>query len=127
MSTAQRGHERALPRQTNTSPEEDVPSGLKIEDVAVGSGEIAERGKIVSIRWRGTLNRGDEFGAGEESFRVGKRDVIAGLETGVVGMRVGGVRRIRISPHLAYRDKGVPGIPAGAVLNFEIELLSVTA
>ena len=102
-----------------------MPSGLKVEDVAVGSGAIAERGSTVSIRWRGILNRGDEFGAGDVSFRVGERRVVAGLEVGVVGMRVGGLRRLRVSPHLGYRDQAVPGVPANAVLTFEVELLAV--
>jgi FKBP-type peptidyl-prolyl cis-trans isomerase FkpA len=100
-----------------------VPSGLKVEDVAIGLGPAVGRGSTVSIRWRGTLNRGDEFGAGEVSFRIGERRVIAGLEAGVVGMRVGGVRRLRVSPHLGYRDQAVPDVPANAVLNFDVELL----
>ena len=40
-------------------------------------------------------------------------------------MRVGGVRRLRASPHLGYRDQAVPGVPADAVLNFEVKLLGV--
>jgi FKBP-type peptidyl-prolyl cis-trans isomerase len=52
--------------------------------------------------------------------------VIAGLEYGVEGMRAGGKRRIRVGPHLAYRDGGVPDtIPANAVLEFRVALLSV--
>jgi FKBP-type peptidyl-prolyl cis-trans isomerase len=101
-----------------------VPSGLKVEDVSIGTGTTAERGSLISIRWRGTLNRGDEFGAGEVSFRIGQRQVIAGLEQGVVGMQVGGIRRLRVSPHLGYRDQHVPGVPANAVLSFEVELLA---
>jgi FKBP-type peptidyl-prolyl cis-trans isomerase len=104
-----------------------VPSGLKVEDVTAGSGAAAERGSTVSVRWRGTLNRGDPFGSGEVTFRIGERQVVAGLEMGVVGMRVGGTRRLRVSPHLAYRDQAVPGVPANAVLNFEVELLAVDA
>ena len=49
------------------------------------------------------------------SFRIGEREVIAGLEYGVEGMRVGGRRRIRVPPHLGYREAGVPGkIPSNA-------------
>lgn len=102
-----------------------MPHGLKVEEVSLGAGAIAERGSTVLIRWRGTLNRGDQFGAGQISFRLGGRRVIAGLERGVEGMRVGGVRRLRVSPHLGYRDQAVPGIPANAVLTFEVELLDV--
>jgi FKBP-type peptidyl-prolyl cis-trans isomerase len=98
---------------------------LKVAEVIVGTGAAAVHGSTVSIRWRGTLNRGDEFGSGELSFRVGERRVVAGLEMGVVGMRVGGTRRLRVGPHLGYRDRAVPGVPADAVLIFEIELLEV--
>ncbi|MBZ5500508.1 MAG: FKBP-type peptidyl-prolyl cis-trans isomerase [Acidobacteriia bacterium] len=48
---------------------------------------------------------------------MGKREVIAGLEYGIEGMRVGGVRKISVSPHLAYRDTGVADkIPGNAKL-----------
>lgn len=100
-------------------------SGLKIEEVTVGDGALAEPGATVAIEWRGWLNRGDEFGSGSESFRIGQRRVIAGLERGVIGMRVGGARRLRVSPHLGYRDRAVPGVPADADLNFEVKLLDV--
>jgi peptidylprolyl isomerase len=59
------------------------------------------------------------------SFRIGERKVIAGLEKGIIGMKVGGKRRLVISPHLGYREKDVPGIPPNAVLIFEVELLEV--
>jgi FKBP-type peptidyl-prolyl cis-trans isomerase FkpA len=102
-----------------------VPSGLRIEDVAIGSGVVAESGATVNIEWRGWLNRGDAFGSGSASFRIGQRRLIAGLERGVVGMRVGGVRKLKVSPHLGYRDQAVAGVPANAVLNFEIKLLGI--
>jgi FK506-binding nuclear protein len=98
-------------------------SGIEAEDIVVGTGPEAGGGQVVSVRWWGTLNRGDEFGRGEVTFRVGGRDVVAGLSRGVVGMRAGGVRRLRISPHLGYGGRAVPGVPANAVLVFEVELL----
>ena len=100
-----------------------MASGIEIEEVAVGNGAVVERGQLVSVRWRGTLNRGDPFGSGEVSFRAGGREVVAGLSRGVIGMRVGGMRRLRVSPHLGYRERAVPGVPANAVLVFEVELL----
>lgn len=102
-----------------------APSGLKIQEVIVGAGPVAEPGANVTIEWRGWLNRGDGFGSGTESFRIGQRRLIAGLERGVIGMRVGGVRKLRVSPHLGYRDQVIAGVPANAVLNFEVKLLSV--
>lgn len=102
-----------------------MPNGIKIEDVVVGSGPVVTRGQIVSTRWTGTLNRGDQFGAGEVSFRAGGRTVVAGLSRGVIGMSVGGKRRLRVSPHLGYGDRIMPTIPANAVLVFEVELIAV--
>ncbi|MBY0231073.1 MAG: FKBP-type peptidyl-prolyl cis-trans isomerase [Gemmataceae bacterium] len=102
-----------------------MPSGLEIEEVVEGTGAVAEPGCAVTIRWRGKPRRGDEFGAGTQSFRLGDRSVIAGLGLGVQGMRVGGKRRLRISPHLGYGDRAVPGVPPNAVLLIEVELLSV--
>ena len=100
-------------------------SGLDIQDVSVGTGDVVERGSRVSIARRGWLNRGDEFGSGAVSFRVGRREAIAGLDYGVVGMRAGGVRRLRVSPHLAYGDQGVPSVPARAVLDIEVTVVAV--
>jgi FKBP-type peptidyl-prolyl cis-trans isomerase len=54
--------------------------------------------------------------------------MFAGLFYGVDGMRVGGRRRLRVAPHLAYREAGVPGvIPPNALLTVEIEIVSKRA
>jgi FKBP-type peptidyl-prolyl cis-trans isomerase len=104
-----------------------VAHGVDIESEEVGSGDIAARGKTVVVRLRGTLRRGDVFMESEQhTFRVGARMAIPGLEYGVEGMRVGGRRRIRVPPHLAYRDEGIAGrVPPNALLFFDVELLEV--
>lgn len=100
-------------------------SGLKIEEIIIGRGAVADVGATVTIEWRVWLNRGESFGGGSESFRIGQRRLIAGLERGVIGMCVGGIRRLRVSPHLGYRDQSVPGIPANVVLKFEVKLIGI--
>jgi FKBP-type peptidyl-prolyl cis-trans isomerase len=112
-------------------------SGLKVEDLIVGTGLEAVKGKAVTVQGVGRLNRGDVFCDTNTfgmpwKFEAGGHKAIAGLAKGVVGMRVGGRRRIRVSPHLAYRDQSIPAneffqvpIPPNSVLIFEIELLSV--
>jgi hypothetical protein len=56
--------------------------------------------------------------------RIDRRSLVNGLFYGVEGMRIGGMRRLEIAPHLGYGDRGVPGvIPAGAVLTAEITIL----
>lgn len=102
--------------------------GIEYEDIDAGSGPTATRGCTVTVKYSLFLNGGDCVQDNQShSFRIGERRVVAGLEYGVEGMRVGGKRRIRVEPHLAYGAAGVPGtIPANAVLEFRVQLMSVT-
>jgi hypothetical protein len=102
-------------------------SGLKLESETLGDGRIAARGDTVTVTYDLSLNRGDVVQSRNSyTFTLGKREVIAALEYGIDGMRVGGRRRFRASPHLAYRDVGVDGIvPPNAVLVFDLTLISV--
>jgi FKBP-type peptidyl-prolyl isomerase-like protein len=62
------------------------------------------------------------------TLRVDRVSMFAGLFYGVEGMRVGGTRRLRVAPHLAYREAGLPGIiPPNALLTVEIEIVSEPA
>jgi FKBP-type peptidyl-prolyl cis-trans isomerase len=101
--------------------------GIEIESDVPGHGAVAERGKTVVVRYDGFLHRGDAFQTNQVAeFVLGKRQVIAGLEYGVEGMRVGGRRRFQAAPHLCYRLVGVPGvIPTNALLTFDVELVAV--
>lgn len=102
--------------------------GVEFEDLVVGTGAIASRGTDVEIIYTLALNRGDVVQSNRRcAFRIGKREVVAGLEYGVEGMRAGGERRIRVSPHLGYGDQEIPGIPANAVLEFHVRLVKVTS
>mgnify|MGYP001610031314 CR=1 FL=1 len=63
----------------------------------------------------------------DHTIVLGQCQAIAGIERALLGTKAGGYRKVRISPHLAYRDKGIPDlIPADAVLTCEI-LLRVIA
>jgi FKBP-type peptidyl-prolyl cis-trans isomerase len=102
--------------------------GVEFEDLAVGEGAVAERGTDVEVVYSLALNRGDIVQTDQPcAFRIGRREVVAGLEYGVEGMRAGGERRIRVSPHLGYRDQQVPGVPPNAVLEFRVKLVKITA
>jgi FKBP-type peptidyl-prolyl cis-trans isomerase len=105
------------------------PGGVEYEDLKLGDGPVAARGAKVEVRYSLFLNRGDPVQKDQHyAFRVGKRRAIPGLEYGVEGMRVGGERRLRVSPHLAYRDQAIPGVvPVRAVLEFHVTLLKVEA
>jgi hypothetical protein len=108
-----------------------MPSGVKIKEMTVGTGMVAERGKVVVVHIRGFLHRGEEclntYQQGQpERIDLSGRESIAGLRKGIEGMRVGGRRELIVSPHLAYRAKGLIGrIPPNAVIRFEVELLDV--
>jgi FKBP-type peptidyl-prolyl cis-trans isomerase FkpA len=106
-------------------------SGLKIEDLVVGTGAVAEKGKMVGVHYTGwltdhtkfdsSLDRGEPF-----TFPLGQGQVIRGWDEGVAGMKVGGKRRLTIPPDLGYGARGAGGvIPPNATLIFEVELLSV--
>jgi FKBP-type peptidyl-prolyl cis-trans isomerase len=61
-------------------------------------------------------------------IRVERRSLMNGLFHGMEGMRVGGIRRLEIAPHLAYGERGVPGvIPENALLTAEIRVLEAVS
>ena len=101
--------------------------GVAFEDIKPGEGDVALRGAVVEVRYSLSLNRGERVQHDHScTFRIGERRVIAALEYGVEGMRVGGERRIRAGPHLAYGHRGILGIvPADAVVEFHVVLLGV--
>ena len=104
---------------------------LEITELAPGSGPPAQPGDALAIHYRGTLEDGTEFDAsyprGETlDFTLGAGELITGMDQGLVGLRVGGRRRLRIPPALGYGRAGVPGvIPPNAVLVFEVEPVAI--
>ncbi|MEK6579873.1 MAG: FKBP-type peptidyl-prolyl cis-trans isomerase [Bdellovibrionota bacterium] len=106
-------------------------SGLGIEDVKVGSGAVAVEGKTVLVHYVGTLTNGREFDSSVKrnqpfKFPLGTGRVIKGWDLGVLGMKVGGKRKLTIPSPLAYGEKGAGDvIPPGATLLFDVELLGV--
>jgi FKBP-type peptidyl-prolyl cis-trans isomerase len=104
---------------------------LVIEDLKLGDGAEARTGANVTVHYVGTLANGQQFDSSRSrgkgfSFKLGAGQVIKGWDQGVAGMKIGGLRKLTIPPHLAYGDRGFPGaIPPAATLTFEVELLSV--
>jgi FKBP-type peptidyl-prolyl cis-trans isomerase len=105
---------------------------LEIEDLEVGSGAEAKTGDDVKVHYTGWLTNGTKFDSSVDrgrpfGFQLGAGRVIAGWDQGVVGMKVGGKRKLTIPPHLGYGDRGAAGvIPPGATLVFEVELLEIS-
>ena len=99
---------------------------IKLIEETEGSQELAKKGDLVAVRLSGWLNKGKSIQENQiVEITLGKRLVIPGIEYTIEGMRRGGKRKVRISPHLAYGDTGTGTIPANAVLIYEIELLEV--
>jgi FKBP-type peptidyl-prolyl cis-trans isomerase len=111
--------------------EEPGPTKLDIKDEVVGTGKEAKTGSTVSVHYTGTLMNGTQFDSSRTSgkpfeFTLGEGHVIKGWDQGVVGMKVGGKRKLTIPSDLAYGEQGSPPtIPPNAALKFDIELLDV--
>ena len=110
-------------------------SGLIIEDITIGSGGEAVSGMHISVHYTGWLFNDGTLGAKFDSskdrgqpfdFPLGAGHVIRGWDEGFAGMKVGGVRKLTISPELGYGARGAGGvIPPNATLLFEVELLGL--
>ena len=106
--------------------------GLQYWDIKVGTGATAAAGQSAKVHYTGWLTNGKKFDSSVdrgEPFTVeplGSAPVIKGWNEGIIGMKVGGKRQLRIPPELAYGTRGYPGvIPANATLIFDVQLLSV--
>ena len=122
-------------------------SGIKLLDDREGSGEPAKKGDKVIYNVRVHLNKGDEVPLNDRQAEflpagmlrtengrrlvdheliLGKRRAIAGVEYALIGMKPGGYRKVRLSPHLAYRDEGLTDlIPPNAILKVELWLRQI--
>ena len=108
-----------------------TPSGVKYEDVRIGQGEEAATGKIVEVHYIGRLGDGTMFDSSRDrglpfTFRLGAGDAIKGWDEGLLGMKVGGRRKLVIPPELGFGKQGIGSVvPPNAVLFYEFELLEV--
>jgi FKBP-type peptidyl-prolyl cis-trans isomerase len=106
-------------------------SGLGIEEILVGEGAEACAGQMVSVHYTGWLTDGTKFDSSKDrnepfEFSLGGRQVIAGWDEGVQGMKIGGTRKLTIPPVLGYGARGAGRvIPPNATLVFEVELLGL--
>lgn len=121
---------KVAPKSNYNAPIKEIMTGLTAQDLVVGVGAQAIEGSNVTVHYIGTLVGGQEFDNSYKGlplqFVVGDGRLIAGFDKGVIGMKVGGKRKITIAPDLAYGAGGVPGvIPPSSTLVFEIELFEV--
>lgn len=99
---------------------------VRKKDLIKGAGPTASKGDTVSIDVEGYLPKGEKVLSEQGlAFKLGARRVIAGLEYGVQGMSMGGIREIRVPPNLAYGDKGTATVPPKAALRLVVKLNEV--
>ena len=104
---------------------------IRIEDIHLGEGKAAVKGALITTHYRGFLEDGSSFDSSYERGKpfqcvIGTGRVIKGWDQGLMGMRVGGKRKLWVPAALAYGERGMgTRVPANANLLFEIELLEV--
>lgn len=115
-----------------TIPSSEAPSDLVLDDITIGTGDEAVKGKSVSVHYVGVAwSNGKQFDASWDrndpfDFRLGAGQVISGWDNGVAGMKVGGRRRLTIPPAMGYGAQGAGGvIKGGETLVFVVDLLNV--
>ncbi|HXH57844.1 FKBP-type peptidyl-prolyl cis-trans isomerase [Iamia sp.] len=116
-----------------TVPDIDPPAQMESDDLTVGDGAEATSGSNVEVHYVGvSWSTGQQFDASWDrgdtfTFRLGAGQVIAGWDQGVVGMRVGGQRRLTLPPDMAYGSRGAPGaIAPNETLVFVVDLVGVS-
>lgn len=105
-------------------------TNLQIEDIKIGDGQEVGGGDYIVIHYKGTLEDGHQFDSSydrDQPFktRIGVGQVIEGWDMGVIGMKVGGKRKLIIPSQLAYKDQEIGDIPPNSTLIFELELLAI--
>jgi FKBP-type peptidyl-prolyl cis-trans isomerase len=105
-------------------------SGLYVQDLQVGTGTEATRGRSATVHYEGWLPDGTLFDSSRYrqktfAFTLGVGAVIAGWDEGVAGMKVGGKRKLVIPSKLGYGEQDNGTIPPNSVLIFDVELISV--
>ena len=107
-----------------------MPNGLQIQDQTVGQGQEVKLGDTVTVNYLGTLENGTKFDSSYDrnqpfTTQIGVGAVIKGWDEGIVGMKVGGKRKLIIPPALGYGAQTAGSIPPNSVLIFEVELLAI--
>ncbi|MCC3269371.1 FKBP-type peptidyl-prolyl cis-trans isomerase [Arthrobacter gengyunqii] len=130
MSFGKREYDRQKPEID--FPDHEAPTELLIEDIVVGDGREAKAGDTVSTHYVGVaFSTGEEFDASWNrgtplDFKVGVGQVIKGWDQGLLGMKVGGRRRLEIPASMAYGDRGAgSAVAPGESLIFVVDLLGV--
>lgn len=107
-----------------------TPTGLRYEDLVVGTGPVPAKGQTAVVHYTGWLMDGKQIDSSVDrgvpyEFKLGAGTVMKGLEEGVSTMKVGGKRKLTIPPMLGYGAGAGGVVPPASTLVFEVELLGV--
>lgn len=137
LETAKAAREAAAKKEEEALLEElsqgfeKTESGLRYKKTALGEGTPAEKGKTVSVHYKGMLPDGTVFDSSFKrnepiEFPVGMGHVIQGWDEGIQLLKVGDKARLVVPPHIGYGERGAGGvIPPNATLIFDVELVDV--
>lgn len=118
-----------IPKQ-NMDNTELPASGIKIQEIVVGTGPVASAGDKITAHYVGKLPNGQVFDSSVDrnvpiQFTLGVGQVIRGWDEGITGMREGGKRILKIASDYGYGGRAVGAIPANSTLIFEVEVLKI--
>ena len=107
-----------------------MSSELQITDIQLGEGKEAVKGALITTHYTGWLEDGTQFDSSYDRGKpfqcvIGTGRVIKGWDQGLMGMKVGGKRKLVVPSHLAYGERSMGVITPHSNLTFEIELLEV--
>lgn len=109
-----------------------TPSGLKYQDLVVGTGQRPLLGQKITVNFVGKLADGKVFEEGKFEFTLGEKDIAKGFTMGIGGgegidaMKLDGKRLVVLPPELGFgKDGNPPKVPPNATISFEIELLKI--
>lgn len=129
----------ATPTATATAPPaagpgemKTTPSGLKYQDLVVGTGQRPLLGQMITVKYVGRLADGKVFDEGKFEYKLGEKDIAKGFNLGIGGgegidaMKLDGKRLVVLPPELGFGQTGnPPKVPPNATISFEIELLKI--
>ena len=107
-----------------------MSSELQITEIQLGDGKEAVKGALITTQYTGWLEDGTKFDSSYDRGKpfqcvIGTGRVIKGWDQGLMGMKVGGKRKLQVPSHLAYGERSMGAITPHSNLTFEIELLEV--
>jgi len=105
-----------------------IKKGISLLEEKEGNGNIANQGDMIDFDLEINLNKGENISKNNYIRKLNRANLIPGVVYSIIGMTEGGYREVKISPHLAHKEKGIKDvIPKNAILQCKIWLHKVNA